>query len=249
MTRDYQHDFSSRMVSMYDSDARTRKARTMVAVLRDHFGDRLAQLDVLTVGASTGIIDAWIAPHVRDLTGIDIDEKAIAHANAEFSGEHLRFRVGDAMALPAGDNSIDVVICAQVYEHVPDATKMMAEIHRVLRPGGVCYFAANNRLIMREPHYGLWFLSWLPQPLANLYLRMAGKGDHYYEQHRTLGGLRQLVSSFRVVDYTVRIADDPAAFHADYMIPTRGWQALAVRSLARRAYWLFPGYIWLLEKA
>lgn len=248
MTRDYQLDFSSRMVSMYDTRARQRKAQTMVAVLRDHFGERLPQLDVLTVGASTGIIDAWLAQHVRDVTGIDIDEKAIAHANAEFAGEHLRFRVGDAMALPAADNSVDVVICAQVYEHVPDAEKMMAEIRRVLRPGGTCYFAANNRLIVREPHYGLLFLSWLPQKLADLYLRVAGKGDHYYEQHRTLGNLRRLVADFRVIDYTVRIADDPAAFHADYMIPARGWKGFVVRMLARRAYWLFPGYIWLLEK-
>lgn len=249
MTRDYQHDFSSRGNAMYDEDGRVRKARTMHAVLADHFGDRLARLDVLTVGASTGIIDAWLSAHVRDITGIDIDEKAIAHANEKFAGERLRYRVGDAMALPLADNSVDIVICAQVYEHVPDAEKMMAEIRRVLRPGGVCYFAANNRLIVREPHYGLLFLSWLPQRLADLYMRAAGKGTHYYERHRTLGGLRRLVKDFRVHDYTGRIAEDPVRFHADYMIPATGWKAVMVRQLLRRAYWLFPGYIWLLEKS
>lgn len=248
MTRDYQHGFSSRGNAMYDTEARVRKARTMHAVLADHFGERLPQLDVLTVGASTGIIDAWLAQHVREITGIDIDEQAIAHANTNFANEKLRYRVGDAMALPLTDANIDIVICAQVYEHVPDAQRMMAEIRRVLRPGGVCYFAANNRLIVREPHYGLYFLSWLPPRLAGTYMRLAGKGDHYYEKHLTLPALRQLVAGFRVNDYTLRIVDDPARFHAGYMIPAQGWKARVVRQLARRAYWLFPGYIWLLEK-
>ena len=248
MSRDYQPDFSARGSAMFDTDARVRKARTMQAVLADHCGARLAELDVLTVGASTGIIDAWLAQHVRHITGVDIDENAIAHANREFAGPKLRFITGDAMALPLADASVDIVICAQVYEHVPDADRMMADIFRVLRPGGVCYLAANNRLIVREPHYGLLFLSWLPPRLADAYMRLAGKGSHYYERHRTLPALRRMVSAFTVHDYTPRIIADPARFHAGYMIPAQGWQAAAIRLLARRAYWLFPGYIWLLEK-
>ncbi|MFZ5755819.1 MAG: class I SAM-dependent methyltransferase [Pseudomonadota bacterium] len=248
MTRDYQHGFSSRMTSMYDTDQRVRKARTLHAVLADHCGDRLARMNVLTVGASTGIIDAWLSQYVHDIVAIDIDEQAIAHASANFASDKLHYRVGDAMALPADDNSVDIVVCSQVYEHVPDAGRMMAEIRRVLRPGGVCYFAANNRLIVREPHYGLYFLSWLPPRLADLYMRLAGKGTHYYERHLTLPALRRLTAGFRVHDYTHRIVADPERFQAGYMIPARGWKALLVRQLARRAYWLFPGYIWLLEK-
>ena len=64
----------------------------------------------------------------------------------------------------------------------------------------------------------------------------------------TLSSLRRLVANFRVHDYTGRIVDDPARFHAEYMIPVAGWKAAAIRLLQRRAYWLFPGYIWLLEK-
>lgn len=246
--RDYQHDFSLNTASMYDADGRERKARTMLAVLRDHWGDALAGLDVLNVGASTGIIDAYLARHVRQVTGIDIDRQAIDFASRQHQADNLRFLVGDAMALPAGNDSVDIVVCAQVYEHVPDAERMMAEIRRVLRPGGTCYFAANNRLIMKEPHHRLWFLSWLPPRLADAYLRLAGKGSHYYERHRTLGGLHRLVAGFEVIDYTPRIVQAPVEFHAEYMLPARGWKARAVRGLFHTAPWLFPGYIWLLRK-
>lgn len=246
--RGYQHGFSTRTTSMYDTGGRERKARTMLAVLHDHWGDALSELDVLNVGASTGIIDAYLARHVHHVTGIDIDGQAIDFANSHHTAENLRFLVGDAMALPAEDESVDIVVCAQVYEHVPDADKMMAEIRRVLRPGGTCYFAANNRLILKEPHYGLWFLSWLPLRLADTYLRLTGKGSHYYERHRTLGGLLKLVAAFEVIDYTPRIVQEPGKFHAEYMLPSHGWKAWIVRSLVRHAGWLFPGYIWLLRK-
>ena len=94
-----------------------------------------------------------------------------------------------------------MVVCAHVYEHVPDARRLMAEIWRLLRPGGVCYFAAGNRLSIMEPHYRLPFLSWLPPSAADRYLRVTGKGNSYYERHATLWGLKRLTRDFTVIDY------------------------------------------------
>ncbi len=44
--------------------------------------------------------------------------------------------VGDARRMPLADASIDVVLCTQVLEHVPDPIAVIAEIRRVLKPGG-----------------------------------------------------------------------------------------------------------------
>jgi SAM-dependent methyltransferase len=44
---------------------------------------------------------------------------------------------GDACRLPFADDSFDRVICSEVFEHIPDDTGAMAELTRVLRPGGV----------------------------------------------------------------------------------------------------------------
>ena len=82
---------------------------------------------------------------------------------------------------------------------------MMNEIHRVLKMGGVCYFAAGNRLMYNEPHHNLPLLSVLPRPLAHIYIRMAGKANFYYEKHLSYWGLKQLVQQFKRVDYTVAV--------------------------------------------
>ncbi|MHB8743872.1 MAG: class I SAM-dependent methyltransferase [Sulfuricaulis sp.] len=220
----------------------------MLAVLHDHYGVDLTDLRALDVGASTGFIDNILAEHFGTVVGIDIDEAAINFARQSFNRENLEFRVGDAMNISAPGDNFDVVICAQVYEHVPDANILMKEIHRVLKPGGICYFAASNRFMFHEPHYHLPLLSAIPRPLAHLYLRLAGKGRYYYEKHLSYWGLKKLVARFAIHDYTGAIIEDPARFHADYMLKPGSPKASVAALVTRHAYWLSPGYIWLLRK-
>ena len=192
-------------------------------------------------------MDSFLAPHVGDLVGVDIDADAIAYAQRAYGKGNLRFQVGDAMALDFEDASVDVVICSQVYEHVPDPKRMMEEIQRILSPGGVCYFAATNKLCVVEQHYFLPFLSMLPQRLADLYLRLTGKGGHYYERHLTFWALKRLTSQFEISDYTHRIVAEPHAFHTEYMIGRGRLRKAILTCWVRRFYWAFPGYLWLLH--
>lgn len=247
--RSYQHGFSALSTSMFDEPKRLRKAETMEAVLRDHYRDRsLNELDVLDIGASTGIISHHLAQFFHSVTGIDIDAAAIAYATQHYQRNNLKFQCDDAMQLSFEANRFDVVICAQIYEHVPCAIRMMAEIERVLKPGGICYFSAGNRLRWREPHYKLPLLSVIPKPLADRYMRLAGKGDEYYELHRTYGGLKRLTDAFHRIDYTARMIRQPEHFKIAYMVaPGSRKQKLAL-CLLRYAYWLFPNYVWLLQK-
>lgn len=247
MNRGYQPDFSTMYESMHSLDERRRKASTMVAILGEALGPRLARADALNLGCSTGIIDEYIAPHVRTMTGVDIDEPAIALATSRVAAPNLRFQLGDAMDLASADETFDVVICSQVYEHVPDARRMMAEIRRVLRPGGVCYFAATNRWAIIEKHHRLPFLSWLPARAADRYIRWARKGDAYYERHLGYGPLLDLVSAFRREDYTGKVLSNPERYGAGYLFPTR-FAHFAARSMYGLLRRMFPGYIWLLWK-
>jgi len=159
---------------------------------------------------------------------------------------NVEFRVGDAMQLDFADASFDVVICSQVYEHVPDPARMMNEISRVLAPEGICYFAATNRFCIMEQHYHLPFLSVVPLPLAHWYLRLARRGNYYHERHMSLRGLRRLVRQFDVDDYTQRMLSDPDRYMARYMLGS-GMRLRIARALAHYAYGLFPGYVWLLK--
>jgi len=233
---------------MHSSDGRRRKALTMLAVLRDALGaDGLAEARVLNVGCSTGLIDEVLAEQVGSVVGIDIDLGAVDTARACSTRANVEFRLGDAMAMDFPGDSFDVVICSQVYEHVPDPARMMAEIHRVLAPAGVCYFAATNRWCVMEQHYHLPFLSIIPVSWAHYYLRWSGKGQYYHERHMTLSGLRRLTSGLVIDDYTRRILESPARYHAYYMINSRN-KIIIASLLLRFAYWALPGYIWILRK-
>lgn len=247
--RDYQDNFSDAHRDVYfDADNRAKKAGKMLCVLRDALGDDLSSLHALDIGCSTGAMALALGRHFGEVTGIDIDQKAVEWALDRPHPSHVDFRVGDAMQTGMPDESIDVVICSHVYEHVPDADRMMREIHRVLRGGGTCFFAAENRLVIREGDYRLPFLSWLPKPLAHLYMRAAGKGSHYYEELRTYFGLRRMTRAFERIDYTRRVVEDPVRFSAaDQIRPGSLKQRLALL-LIDGAYWLVPTYLWLLKK-
>ncbi|OGQ96069.1 MAG: hypothetical protein A2521_13245 [Deltaproteobacteria bacterium RIFOXYD12_FULL_57_12] len=233
---------------MYDIPARERKARTMVAILEEFLPNPLHELDLLDIGASTGIIDNYLSRYFGQVVGIDIDTQAIAHAQKTFHRGNLKFQTGDALDLPFAEERFDVVICAHVYEHVPDARRMFVEILRVLKPAGVCYFAGGNRLMLNEPHYHLPLLSVVPRPLAHIYMRLAGKGTHYYERHLSYWGLKSLVKQFARFDYTVATVSEPQKYYTDYMITPHGIKQKIALAVLCYFYWASPGYIWLLQK-
>jgi ubiquinone/menaquinone biosynthesis C-methylase UbiE len=233
---------------MYDVAGRERKAKTMVAVLEDFLNLPINNCRLLNVGGSSGIIDNYLACHFGSVIGVDIDEPAVVHARNNYSKSNLEFHVGDALNLSFPDNTFEVVICSQVYEHVPDAQKMMDEIFRVLVPGGVCYFAASNRLMWNEPHYNLPLLSVVPRPLAHVYVRLAGRARYYYELHYSYWGLCKLTNMFVVHDYTPKMISDPQKFSIEYMVAPGSVKALIAGIISKHLRWFSPSYIWLLEK-
>ena len=248
MERGYQHDFSAKGTAMFNIAERQHKAKTMIAVLKDYFDKDLGALSALNVGGSTGIIDDFLSEYFSHVVGIDIDDKAISYAMNNYKRENLTFEIGDAMNLHYDSDTFDVLICSQVYEHVPDSKVMMSEIYRVLKPGGVCYFSAGNRLMWNEPHYNLPLLSVIPHYLANRYLRLTRKGSHYYEKHLSYWGLKKLVKNFEITDYTRTIILNPTKFHAEYMIKPKSIKAKVAALISKYFIYLTPGYIWILKK-
>jgi len=98
---------------------------------------------VLEVGCGPGHLSTRLArEHGLDVTGLDLDPAMIgrARANAERVGEGFgrlpSFLVGDAASLPFPDGSFDLVVSTLSMHHWADPTAGMAEIGRVLGPGG-----------------------------------------------------------------------------------------------------------------
>ena len=245
----YQYGYSNiHFDSMYDHKGRSRKAKTMVSVLQEFIGTDLNRLTLLDVGSSTGFISNYLSKYFGHVTGIDIDRPAVDFASETFQKKNLSFIQSDSLNILQPENQFDVVICAQVYEHVPDAVQMMNEIFRVLKPGGICYFAAGNRLRLIEPHYNLPFLSIIPRTLAHKYMRLTGKGDMYYEKHFSYWGLKRLIKKFECIDYTQKIIENPSLYHAEYMLPVGSTKQRFAEFIVKNLPWISPGYVWLLKK-
>jgi 2-polyprenyl-3-methyl-5-hydroxy-6-metoxy-1,4-benzoquinol methylase len=119
---------------------------------------------------------------------------------------------GAGEQLPFSAASFDLVIAWDVVEHVQNPALLLAELARVLRPGGRVLLTVINRFAFRDPHYHLPLLNWLPRPLAEAIIERRGRSKrgadfsdrqrlsemHYY----TMSSFRQLAAryGFRVGD-------------------------------------------------
>jgi SAM-dependent methyltransferase len=165
---------------------------------------------VLDVGCGTGEIVARLAELFPRGTfvGIDIEEAHLARARvrcADF-GSRVRFESGDAMALPYPDASYDFVICRHLLQAVPDAARVLAEIKRVLKPGGRMHLIAEDYgMLLCHPTEldsdGFW------QRLPPRYAAAVGCDLHVGRKTFTLLhdlGMRDIAADYIVVD-TLRV--------------------------------------------
>lgn len=94
---------------------------------------------VLEIGVGAGTDFVQWARSGADLTGVDLTAAGVALTRERLALEGLRadVDVADAERLPFSDASFDLVYSYGVLHHSPDTARAIAEVHRVLRPGGV----------------------------------------------------------------------------------------------------------------
>lgn len=159
----------------WGNESRDRKAAAILQTMVHWGGERITQGVWIDVGCGSGGICASLAQSVSKVVGVDPEpwpswnDVAAAHAN-------LSFRVAcfDGDNVPVADATADVVVCNQVYEHVTYQRRLLANIQRVLRPGGYCYFAGPNLLWPVEPHVFWPFVHWLPRRFAQRTMTILG---------------------------------------------------------------------------
>jgi len=246
----YQKDLSRQSPILLDSKHKQPKVDKMLAILKDAgvISDVVKKSVALDIGCSKGLFTSAFAEYFENVIGIDIDTYAIPMAQKENDHENVFFSYADSLNLPFKNNSIDLILCNHVYEHVPVPEKLFSEIYRVLKSGGVCYLGAASRLTLIEPHYHLLFLSWLPKPVAHMYMRATGKGEFYYEMLRTYWGVGRLISKFDVQDYTLKVVASPDKYMARDMMPKGGMLEKVPQFMWRLLYYLLPSYILILSK-
>lgn len=105
---------------------------------------------VLDCGIGTGALSqalGRVAPMPFELHGVDIAPGMLRQAERNLGGSGISGRLlcADARALPFADNSFDMVMSAHMLEHFADPGQALAEMVRVVRPGGTILICATSR--------------------------------------------------------------------------------------------------------
>lgn len=108
--------------------------------------EELAGFDrILDVGCGDGQIARALAHQGSTVLGIDPTQLHVDIANERGGGP--TYVLGGATNLPAEDGSVDAVVACLVFEHIDEMDAAVAEVARVLRPGGQFSFFLNHPLL------------------------------------------------------------------------------------------------------
>lgn len=115
-----------------------------LAPLLIRFGGLADGERILDVGCGTGSLTLTL-PEIADIaaaTGVDFGATYVAYAAARNTDPRITFREADARALPFPDAAFDRAFSMLVLQFIPDAVRAVAEMRRVVRPGGTVTAAA-----------------------------------------------------------------------------------------------------------
>jgi SAM-dependent methyltransferase len=118
--------------------------------------DALPGGDALDAACGTGRYAAYLAARGHRVVGVDSSPDMLDRARARVP--HGEFLLGDLHQLPLPDDSVDIAVSALALSHAPDLAPVMAELARVLRPGG--------HLVISDTHHERIFLGSVPKALG-----------------------------------------------------------------------------------
>jgi len=120
--------------------------------------------DTLEVAIGTGLNLPYYPADVR-LHGLDLSPEmlAIAKSRAKTLGRTIKLMEGDAQDLPLADRSFDTVVCTYALCSVPDDARAIAEMNRVLKPGGRLMLVDHIRSSVRPIFWLQWLYAFIPR--------------------------------------------------------------------------------------
>jgi ubiquinone/menaquinone biosynthesis C-methylase UbiE len=213
---------------------------------RAQFADRLVELTdagpadrAVDLACGPGTLALQFAKKIRWVCGVDLTPAMLDRARRTAAAENLgnlSFMLGDALALPIGDGTLDVAVTSYSLHHMADGARVISEMARVVKRGGrvgiIDIFVPedprvgelNNRIErLRDPsHTCTLTLSEFDKMLTGAGLRLAANEVH--EMPRSFNHWMQ-VAGWKPGDFAYEetrklmessMADDSANFHPRY---------------------------------
>lgn len=110
-------------------------------------GFDINEKDVLEIGYGMGTDHINLAKMGGRMHGIDLTPRNFEETSTRFNllSYQSELKIGDAENLPYDDNTFDFIYSFGVIHHSPNTTKIVKEIHRVLKPGGACWVSVYHK--------------------------------------------------------------------------------------------------------
>jgi len=159
------HGFWQRYAGVYDLFMRKdrRAYDALGKMIRAELG---GEMDVLELATGTGLVAQRTAGGCRSYLATDYSEKMLARAGRKPWPDTVRLEQADATALKYPDGSFDAVIIANALHIMPDPLAALAQIRRVLKPGGKLIAPTFVRQggtkegFLEKPMQGFGFRTW-----------------------------------------------------------------------------------------
>lgn len=193
---------------------REPKAAMINNVLENHLGSPPLHCSLLDIGCGNGDICHYFVQKGFSVFGVDVEDCR------RTENKNFYFQLISSERIPKADACYDIILSNHVIEHVKDQDLHMREIRRLLRPGGLVYFATPNKTspFMRGHKNNNKVLSWT--------------------------SVRQLLRrhDFFWYDYGVEVASNPKRYNCK-----PAWGDRVPLFLLRLSKYAFPTHIMILK--
>jgi SAM-dependent methyltransferase len=240
MNQPVSHEPNNGFMASHNRRAKAEKIMQVLAEALDGESALSSKRRLLDIGTGNGEIAAHLAT-TYDVTSVDVLDQRQVNDTFEF------VQLADDQ-LPFSEGTFDIVVSNHVIEHVPSADRHLAEVARVLKPGGIVYLATPNRLWPREVHYRVYLLHWLP---TTIFLRLLKWLGRYHEDVRLLGwyGLKRTAErNFSCQVFSDRICKWPNRYAMSCTAQTARILGAIPLRLYRWMTWLHPTLIVVLYR-
>lgn len=181
-----------------------KRVQTYLNHLQEYL-PKVSRLKILDLGCGAGGVCVSLANRNNRVVGLDLDKKLInlTKINVEDSEDGFPNYGGvseiraSGTSIPFKDETFDLIVCNDVIEHLDEQKELISEIYRVLKEGGYLYLTTPNKRYPVESHTGIFGITLLPKPLANIFIRMSGLGTSFPVKLVSYETLVRLLLSFK----------------------------------------------------